>query len=59
MVMDLITHMVTTQVVDHTMVDHNPHHIDKVTIHTDMKVTLHGVQVEMDHNMVTEVPLDV
>jgi hypothetical protein len=41
------------------MVDHNPHHIDKVTIHTDMKVTLHGVQVEMDHNMVTEVPLDV
>ena len=59
MVMDPITHMVTTQVVDHTMVDHNPHHTDKATILIDTKVIVHGEQVVMDHSTVTEVPLDV
>ena len=59
MVMDPITHMVTTQVVDHTMVDHNPHHTTRVIIPTDTKVILHGEQVEMDHSIATEVPLDV
>tara|TARA_B100001769_G_scaffold215632_1_gene175281 strand:+ start:194 stop:397 length:204 start_codon:yes stop_codon:yes gene_type:complete len=55
MVMDLITHMVTTQVVDHTMVDHNPHHTTKVITLIDTKVILHGEQVEMDHSTATEV----
>ena len=59
MVMDLITHMVTTQVVDHTMVDRNPAHTDKVTILIDTKVIVHGEQVVMDHSTVTEVHLDV
>ena len=55
MAMDLITHMVTTQVVDHTMVDHNPAHTDKVTILIDMRDTQLGEQVVTDHSTVTEV----
>tara|TARA_B100002019_G_C20990003_1_gene460072 strand:- start:285 stop:473 length:189 start_codon:yes stop_codon:yes gene_type:complete len=55
MVMDLITHMVTTQVVDHTTVDHNPALIDRVTILIDMRDTQLGEQVVTDHSTVTEV----
>ena len=55
MVTDLITHMVTTQVVDHTTVDRNPALIDRVTILIDMRDTQLGEQVVTDHSTVTEV----
>ena len=59
MVMDHTTVMVTTQVVDHTGVDHNQGHTTKITMHTDTKHTVHGVQVVMDLSTVTEVLEDV
>ena len=59
MVTDHTTVMVTTQVVDHTGVDHNLHHTTKITMHTDTKHTVHGVQVVMDLSTVTEVLEDV
>tara|TARA_Y100000356_G_scaffold118265_1_gene109115 strand:+ start:249 stop:488 length:240 start_codon:yes stop_codon:yes gene_type:complete len=58
-VMDHTTVMVTTQVVDHTGVDHNLGHTTKIIMHTDTKHTVHGVRVVMDLSMVTEVLEDV
>ena len=52
---DLIIPTETTQEEQVTTEDHSRLLTDKVTIVTDMKVTQHGVQVVMDHSMVTEV----
>ena len=59
MVMVVITAMETILQGVVTMVAHNPHHTTRVIILTDMKVMLHGEQVEMDHSIATEVHLDV
>tara|TARA_Y100000992_G_C20901822_1_gene321319 strand:- start:20 stop:223 length:204 start_codon:yes stop_codon:yes gene_type:complete len=52
---DLIIPTETTQEEQVTTEDHSRLLTTKVTIVIDMKVTQHGVQVVMDHSMVTEV----
>tara|TARA_Y100000004_G_C8772246_1_gene351234 strand:+ start:224 stop:457 length:234 start_codon:yes stop_codon:yes gene_type:complete len=56
---DLTTLMVTTQVVNHSLVDHNHHHTDRVTIPTDTRIIVLGVLVEMVLSTVTVVLEDV
>ena len=59
MVMGLIGHMVTTHVVNHSMVVDKQHHTYKETTHTTIKLMLHGVVVVMAQEKVIEVREDV
>ena len=59
MVMGLIGHMVTTHVVNHSMVVDKQHHTYKETMHTTIKLMLHGVVVVMAQEKVIEVREDV
>ena len=52
--MDLTTHMVTTLVDLPTWVDHNQHHINRVTIPIDTSLMLHGDLEVTDQETATE-----
>ena len=59
MVMETGLHMVTTMLVHHIWVDHNHQEIVRTITHIDINLTVRGVLVVMEHDLVTEVLEDV